>query len=72
MENLNNTDKSSDNAEKELRISDVMNSTLQKIFFEIYNKGFDFGCICSFEKDYTGREEDFKKRLDEILKKYCS
>jgi hypothetical protein len=31
MENLNNTDKTSDNAEKELRISDVRNSILERI-----------------------------------------
>ena len=31
MENLNNTNKSSDNAEKELCISDVRNSILERI-----------------------------------------
>ncbi len=31
MENLNNTDKTSDNAEKQLRISDVISSKIDKL-----------------------------------------
>lgn len=35
MENLNNTNSCSDNAEKELRISDVINSSWDEIFLEL-------------------------------------
>jgi hypothetical protein len=78
MENLNNTDKPSENAEKELRISDVMNSDfsltltkqdLIKLITQCYAEGFDKGGKTSHDLLKKGKfDGDNVKLRNEFIK----
>lgn len=67
MENLNNTDKTSENAEKELCISDVMNSiTLNKLEIWLINTlKWDINDILIVR-------EQKKEFVKEWSQRYCS
>ena len=61
MENLNNTDKTSDNTEKELRISNVIDSKLLESFYTEY----DGYCMIlhegGFYVEWLNKEEFFER-----------
>jgi hypothetical protein len=71
-----------DNTDKKLHISDVMNSTLTKIFLDIFEAGIELGK--KIEQDIEGKLTSpkkgtaitemvqFQKIYDEVIKKYCS
>ena len=63
MENLNNTNKNSDNVEKELRISDVRNSILERI--EELNKNCEW---CLYQ--ITGENRINKKHNSHTLQNW--
>jgi hypothetical protein len=74
MENLNNTEKTSENAEKELRISDVIDSKLLDSFYTEY----DGYCMNlhegGFYVEWLNKEEFFEriKTYDDLVKIHIS
>ncbi len=60
MENLNNTDKTSENAEKELRISDVIQQSEQFFCCVVENGQEKCKVQCQFCKDWVEDAEEQK------------
>lgn len=74
MENLNNAHKTSENAEKELRISDVINSVSENIASNIYEiKSNAIGKIEDEIYKVVGNKMDYDKRrlIAAIIFKEC-